>query len=79
MENLAWVSTRIVPRSGVSRSQLSVDDISPLHSIVTHRANISSHVRKIVYFLTRFGATVAALALAQRPLSIWWAMYQIKA
>jgi hypothetical protein len=49
------------------------------NGIVAHRADMARHVRKLAYFVARFGATVASLALAKRPLSIWWAMYQIKA
>lgn len=49
------------------------------NTTVAHRADTARHVRKLAYFVARFGATVASLALAKRPLSIWWAMYQIKA
>jgi hypothetical protein len=37
------------------------------------------YIRKLAYAVARFGAKIASLALAKRPLSIWWAMYQIKA
>jgi len=49
------------------------------NTTVAHRGDMARHLRKLSYFVARFGATVASLALAKRPLSIWWAMYQIKA
>ena len=36
------------------------------------------HVRKTVQFVARFGTRVATVALAKRPLGIWWSMAQIR-
>ncbi|KAG8811271.1 hypothetical protein FRC18_003586 [Serendipita sp. 400] len=44
-----------------------------------HRAGLVEHIRKLAHFVTRFGATAASLALAKRPLSVWWVCAQIKA
>ncbi|KAG8778991.1 hypothetical protein FRC16_003546 [Serendipita sp. 398] len=46
---------------------------------VDHRAGLVEHIRKLAHFVTRFGATAASLALAKRPLSVWWVCAQIKA
>jgi hypothetical protein len=32
----------------------------------------------MVYFVNRFGGSAAALAMAKRPLSMWWALYQLR-
>jgi hypothetical protein len=47
--------------------------------LVEHRDCLATHVRKLVYLVDRFGATATSLALAKRPLSSWWAIYQIQA
>ncbi|CCA70549.1 hypothetical protein PIIN_04486 [Serendipita indica DSM 11827] len=46
---------------------------------LNHRAGLAAHARKVVYFVSRFGASRAAIALAKRPLSVWWVCSQIKA
>ena len=46
---------------------------------LNHRAGLAAHVRKVVYFISRFGASRAAIALAKRPFSVWWVCAQIKA
>ena len=45
---------------------------------VQHRREIVKHVRKTVQFIARFGTRVATVALAKRPLGIWWSMFQIR-
>lgn len=47
-------------------------------SWLAHRTRIIRHVRMMGYFVAKFGAAVAALTVSKRPLSVWWAMYQIR-
>jgi len=46
--------------------------------LVQHRREIVKHVRKTVQFVAKFGTRVATVALAKRPLGIWWSMFQIR-
>jgi NADH:ubiquinone oxidoreductase subunit B-like Fe-S oxidoreductase len=46
--------------------------------IVKHRSEIVQHVRKTALFISRFGTRVATVALAKRPLGIWWSMFQVR-
>ena len=46
--------------------------------LVRHRNEIVQHVRKTVQFIARFGTRVATVAMAKRPLCIWWSMFQIR-
>jgi len=43
-----------------------------------YRNEVVQHVRKTVQFVARFGTRVATVALAKRPLGIWWSMFQIR-
>jgi hypothetical protein len=47
-------------------------------NLVQHRREIVKHVRKTVQFVAKFGTRVATVALAKRPLAIWWSMCQIR-
>ncbi|CAG8648846.1 3166_t:CDS:2 [Acaulospora colombiana] len=41
---------------------------------MAHREELATHVRKTLFFVTRFGAPAASLAFAKRPLSVWGIM-----
>ncbi|PVF96723.1 hypothetical protein CPB86DRAFT_786652 [Serendipita vermifera] len=46
---------------------------------LAHRQGLVTHVRNALSFVTKFGAPFASLIFAKRPLTIWYAMYQMKA
>jgi hypothetical protein len=72
-------SSGIVHKNGVRTLRSWIRHLSNSPFPVEHRDILTTHVRKLVYLVNRFGANATSLALAKRPLSSWWAIYQIRA
>lgn len=69
----------IVPKNGVCLNSLSIHSLRFTYlELVRHRSEVVQHVRKTVQFVARFGTRVATVAMAKRPLGIWWSMFQIR-